>query len=209
MNVVASSLDWNKQSGLGSIVVFCKKRESLMILLFSYWLLLLLLLLLGLVKSQRKILYSLRINSHYGHPNGEAVGFSGQTLLRVWSNELKLVHKIYFSFCNENNRWPLDRSLGFYSCPIQTSFKSKPQVKKYCHVGILERDDLWTLAFSVKGQEAKFLIFCNLIGWWKLMDSPPSAKCEVALRTHFLDSIWRTYGFSKVLKIGVPKIHPS
>jgi hypothetical protein len=30
-------------------------------------------------------------------------------------------------------------------------------VKKYCHVGILENDNLWTLASSVKGQEAKFL----------------------------------------------------
>jgi hypothetical protein len=29
---------------------------------------------------------------------------------------------------------------------------------------ILENDGLWTLAFSVKGGEAKFLVFCNQIG---------------------------------------------
>jgi hypothetical protein len=28
-------------------------------------------------------------------------------------------------------------------------------VKQYCHVGILENDDLWTLASSVKGREAE------------------------------------------------------
>ena len=37
-------------------------------------------------------------------------------------------------------------------------------VKKYCHVGILENNGLWTLAFSVKGREAEFLVSYNLIG---------------------------------------------
>jgi hypothetical protein len=37
-------------------------------------------------------------------------------------------------------------------------------VKKYCHVGILNCDGLWTLASSVKGWEANFLVSCNLIG---------------------------------------------
>jgi hypothetical protein len=30
-------------------------------------------------------------------------------------------------------------------------------VKKYCHVGILNYDGLWTLASSVKGREVKFV----------------------------------------------------
>ena len=34
----------------------------------------------------------------------------------------------------------------------------------YCHVDILENNGLWTMASSVKGQEAEFLVSYNLIG---------------------------------------------
>ena len=33
-----------------------------------------------------------------------------------------------------------------------------------CHVGILNYIILWTLASSVKGREAEFLVSCNLVG---------------------------------------------
>jgi hypothetical protein len=35
-----------------------------------------------------------RAASHYGRPSREAVGLSGQTLLRVERNELKIANKI-------------------------------------------------------------------------------------------------------------------
>jgi hypothetical protein len=39
-------------------------------------------------------LRTLRAGSHYGHPNREAERLSGQTLLRVQRNELKIANKI-------------------------------------------------------------------------------------------------------------------
>jgi hypothetical protein len=72
---------------------------------------------------------------------------------------------LMIDFFNEKNRHPLNHSLGFHSCPTQTSFESLSSwSKKYCHVGILESNGLWTLASSVKGREAEFLVSCNLIG---------------------------------------------
>jgi hypothetical protein len=53
-------------------------------------------------------------------------------------------------------------------------------VKMYYHVGISESDGLWTLAFSVKGEEAEFLVSCNLIGGNRQpLDLRP--WCEAAL----------------------------
>ena len=49
-----------------------------------------------------------------------------------------------FNFPMKNkikNQWPLNRSLGL-------AF-----IKKYCHVGILETNNLWTLASSVKSRD--------------------------------------------------------
>jgi len=47
---------------------------------------------------------------------------------------------------------------------LRLSRESVALIKKYCHVGIFTCDGLWMLAFSVKGQEADFLVSCNLIG---------------------------------------------
>jgi hypothetical protein len=61
-------------------------------------------------------------------------------------------------------------------------------VKKYCHVVILEWDDLWTLASNVKGQEAEFLVSCNLIGenQWPLELRP---QCGAALTLAIVFSV--------------------
>jgi hypothetical protein len=47
-------------------------------------------------------------------------------------------------------------------------------VKKYCHVGILNCDSLWTLAISVEGPRGRILGFLQS-EWWKLTASRPTA----------------------------------
>jgi len=44
---------------------------------------------------------NVKVTSHYGCLSREALGLSGQTLLRVLRNELKIANKIYFSFFDE------------------------------------------------------------------------------------------------------------
>jgi hypothetical protein len=74
----------------------------------------------------------------------------------------------FFNIFMKKNRRPLDHSLGFHSCPTQTLLQvSITLVKKYCHVGILDSDDLWILTSNVKGLEARFLLSCNLVGGYR------------------------------------------
>jgi hypothetical protein len=60
----------------------------------------------------------------------------------------------------------------------------------YCDINILESDNLWTLASSVKGREAKFLISCNLIGGnqrplaLEESLSITTGRCDLAIATH-------------------------
>ena len=82
----------------------------------------------------------------------------------------------------KEHRRPLDHSLGFHSCPTQTSFKSLlPRSKNIAmQCRILESDNLWTLTSGVKGGEAEFLVSCNQFGGNR---RPLNLKpqCEVAL----------------------------
>jgi hypothetical protein len=81
--------------------------------------------------------------------------------LPLQSNGQDLVNFCFFF--HEKNRRPLDYSLGFHLCNPNFLQESIALVQKYCHVGILDCDGLWTLAPSVKGREADFLVFCNMI----------------------------------------------
>jgi hypothetical protein len=61
----------------------------------------------------------------------------------------------------KRNRRPLDHSLGFHSCPTQTSFKSPSPFSKSNHFKMRRSLDF---GHSVKGREAELVVSCNLIG---------------------------------------------
>jgi len=104
-----------------------------------------------------------------------------------WSNFVKSLKKwvenrwqnLFLKFFNENNRWFLDHNLGFHSCQTQTKFLwefvtlFKTWVKKCYHVGILESDNLWTLASNVKKGwevESRFWFSFVFLVWLVEMD---------------------------------------
>jgi hypothetical protein len=78
------------------------------------------------------------------------------------NNPFHLMAKILLiiAFLIKKNRWPLDHSLGFHSCPTQTSFKSPSPSPKNNHFKSRRPLDF---DHSMKGREAELLVSCNLI----------------------------------------------
>ena len=102
-------------------------------------------------------------------------------------------------FFVEKNQRPLDHSLGFHSCPIQTSFESPPPWSEETAMYIFWRGmafGLWPL--NVNGREVEFLVSCNLIdgNQWPL-DLRPYCEPTLSLLSknisHEFSPIWVSF----------------
>jgi hypothetical protein len=113
------------------------------------------------------IVWSLQRPSPKSKPKGAS------TLFLVQNNPSNLMAKILLmiDFLLKRNRWPLDHSLGFHSCPTQTSFESLSPSSKSNRLKLRQPLDF---GHTAKGREAElgFLQF----DWWKSTASWPSAK---------------------------------